>query len=299
MLVLSGGTGTPKLLRGLARLLGPEEITVVVNTAEDVWISGNLVSPDLDTVIYTLSGLIDDDRWWGIKGDSFATHTYLKNLGFKEMLAIGDRDRAFHILRSEMIRRGHTLSEATEWMRNALNIKMKIFPMSDDPVATIITTPLGDMHFQEFWVERGGEPEVLSIRFDGIDDARPSRGFLDALRSEETILIGPSNPVTSISPILSLRGVRDALADKTLVAVSPFEGDRPFSGPAAKFMRALGFKPDDHGVISILGDVDVFIVSEGSSYTGRCVRLNTRMESMEDSIRLARDLIEILRKSIG
>ncbi|ABK15213.1 MAG: 2-phospho-L-lactate transferase [Methanothrix sp.] len=293
MLILSGGTGTPKLLRGLVRVLDPDEITIVVNTAEDLWVSGNLVSPDIDTVIYTLAGLIDDERWWGIRGDSFITHTRLREMGVKEMLAIGDADRAFHILRSDIIRRGGTLSDATEMMRAALGIRSRVFPMSDESVSTIIATPLGEMHFQEFWVERRGEPEVLGVRFDGIDDARPSKGFLDALRRENTVVIGPSNPVTSISPILSLKGVRGAMAGKTVVAVSPLDGDRPFSGPAARFMKAAGFEPNDEGVISILGDVDHFIVSRSSSYPGRCIRMDTRIDSIEDSMRLAKEILRL------
>lgn len=293
MLILSGGTGTPKLLRGLARILDPEDITVVVNTAEDLWISGNLVSPDLDTVIYTLAGLIDEERWWGIRGDSFITHTRLRELGVRERLAIGDADRVFHILRSNVIRRGGTLSDATEIIREALGIRSTVFPMSDDSISTIITTQLGEMHFQEFWVERQGMPEVLGIRFEGIDDARPSSGFLEALRRENTVIIGPSNPVTSISPILSLKGVRDAMSGKTIIAVSPLDGDRPFSGPAARFMRAVGVEPNDEGVISILGEVDHFIVSRSSSYPGRCIRTDTRIDSLEESMRLAKEILRL------
>jgi LPPG:FO 2-phospho-L-lactate transferase len=149
------------------------------------------------------------------------------------------------------------------------------------------------MHFQEFWVERRGEPEVLGIRFEGIDDARPSRGFLEALRRENTVVIGPSNPVTSIGPILSLKGVRDLIAEKTTVAVSPLDGDRPFSGPAARFMRAVGVTPDDSGVISILGDVDHFIVSRSSRYPGRCIRMDTRISSLEESMRLAKEILRL------
>lgn len=294
MLILSGGTGTPKLLRGLVRVIDPEEITVVVNTAEDLWISGNLVSPDLDTVLYTLAGLIDEERWWGIRGDSFITHTCLKEIGVRERLAIGDADRAFHILRSDVIRRGGTLSDATEKIREALGIRSRVFPMSDDSVSTIIATPLGEMHFQEFWVERRGEPEVLGVRFEGIDDARPSGGFIEALRRENTVIIGPSNPVTSIGPILSLKGVRDAMADKITVAVSPLDGDRPFSGPAASFMRAVGVEPNDEGVISILGEVDHFVVSRSSSYPGRCIRTDTRINSIEESMRLAKEILRIV-----
>ncbi|MCX8206579.1 MAG: 2-phospho-L-lactate transferase [Methanothrix sp.] len=294
MLILSGGTGTPKLLRGLVRVADPEEITVVVNTAEDLWVSGNLVSPDLDTVLYTLAGLIDEERWWGIRGDSFITNARLREMGVRERLAIGDADRAFHILRSDVIRSGGTLSDATEVMRKALGLRSRVFPMSDESVSTIIATPLGEMHFQEFWVERRGEPEVLGVRLDGIDDARPSRGFLDALRRENTVIIGPSNPVTSIGPILSLKGVRDAMADKIKVAVSPLDGDRPFSGPAARFMRAVGVKPNDEGVISILGEVDHFIVSRSSRYPGRCIRTDTRMDSIEGSTRLAKEILRLV-----
>lgn len=294
MLVFSGGTGTPKLLLGLKELISPKELSVVVNTAEDLWISGNFVSPDVDTVLYTLADMVDDRRWWGIKGDKTLTHDFLMALGVQETMTLGDKDRAAHIFRSELLRRGSSLSMATKALADALGVNQRVVPMSDDPVATTVTTPQGEMHFQEFWVGRKGKPDVLSLRFLGVEDARPSPGFLELLESEDVVLIGPSNPVTSIGPILALKGVRDLLAKKMVIAVSPFVGDLPVSGPAAKFMRASGVAESDEGVAALLGVVDLFIVDTKSSYSGRCIRLDTLMKTKKDSIRLARSLTELI-----
>ncbi len=294
MIVLSGGTGTPKLLLGLKKLLSPSDLSVVVNTAEDLWISGNFVSPDVDTVLYTLAGIADDTKWWGIRNDSFHVHEFLHTLGRTELLAIGDRDRAVHIFRSELIRQGKSLSSATEELAKALGVSQRVVPMTDDPVSTTITTPEGVMHFQDFWVGRKGALDVLSLQFQGIENARPSTGFIDLLKREDTILIGPSNPVTSIGPILSLPKVRDALADKKVIAISPLIGDKPVSGPALKFMRARGVSADDEGVHALLGKVDIFVVDLMSNYVGRCKRLDTLMRNKEDSLRLAREILELI-----
>lgn len=294
MIVFSGGTGTPKLLMGLKELLEPSELSIVVNTAEDLWLSGNFVSPDVDTVLYTLADIIDDTLWWGIKGDSFHTHEFLRALGRQEILALGDRDRAAHIFRSELLRKSTSLSNATEALAKALGVRQRVIPMTDDPVSTMITTPDGEMHFQEFWVGHKGAPEVLSLRIRGIEDARPSPGFMDLLSKEDTVIIGPSNPVTSIGPILALAGVRDELSQKKVIAVSPFIGDRPVSGPAARFMRAAGISANDEGVSAMLGRIDTFIVDPTSSYPGSCKRLDTLMRNKRDSIRLAKELLELI-----
>lgn len=294
MLVFSGGTGTPKLLLGLKELISPKELSVVVNTAEDLWISGNFVSPDVDTVLYTLADMVDDRRWWGIKGDKTLTHDFLIALGVQETMTLGDKDRATHIFRSELLRRGSSLSMATKALANALGVNQRVVPMSDDPVATTVTTPQGEMHFQEFWVGRKGKPDVLSLRFLGVEDARPSPGFLELLDREDVVLIGPSNPVTSIGPILALKGVRDLLAKKKVIAVSPFVGDKPVSGPAAKFMNACKVPASDEGVAALLGDMDSFIVDKKSSYSGRCIRLDTLMKTKKDSLRLAKGILELI-----
>jgi LPPG:FO 2-phospho-L-lactate transferase len=300
LIVLSGGTGTPKLLLGLKSILKPSELSVVVNTAEDVWISGNLVSPDLDSVLYTLAGIIDQSRWWGIEGDSFHTTEHLKHLGLDETLALGDRDRAVHIFRSELLRQGKTLSSATEALTGALGVKQRVLPMTDDPVATMISTPEGEMHFQEFWVARKGAPDVLSLSFRGLKEADPSPGFMELLEREDEVLIGPSNPVTSIGPILGLRGIREKLREKRIISISPLVGGRPVSGPAAKFMKAMGTQPDDSGVRSLLGcdgSDATFIVSPDSPCLDRCVRQDTLMRTPEDSLRFAKRVLELMRCS--
>ncbi len=297
MLVFSGGTGTPKLLLGLKELLLPENLSVVVNTAEDLWISGNYVSPDVDTVLYTLAGLIDEKRWWGIKGDRTLTHDFLLALGHQERLLLGDKDRAVHIFRSEMMRQGCGLGRATQALARSLGVEQKVVPMSDDPVSTFITTSERKMHFQDFWVGSKGAPDVLSLAFEGMESAKPSQGFLDLLEQEDTVLLGPSNPVTSIGPILALPGVRARLKGKWVVAISPLVGDRPVSGPAAKLMSACNVPVSDEGTRSLLGKVDLFVVDKTSSYQGECLRLDTLMRSKKDSIRLAKSLLELIKCS--
>lgn len=291
MLVLSGGTGTPKLLLGLKDQLSPEELSVVVNTAEDLWISGNYVSPDVDSVIYTLADMIDERRWWGIKGDKTLTHDFLLALGVDEKLQLGDKDRAVHIFRSNLLRQGVKLSLATEALTSALGVEQSVVPMTDDIVSTVVTTSEGVMHFQDFWVGRRGKPEVKSVIFTGLGEALPSQGFLDLLEKEDTVIIGPSNPVTSIGPILALAGVREHLRDKKVVAVSPFVGDKPVSGPAAKFMAACGVPASDEGVRSLLGKVDLFVVDKKSSYHGECVRMSTLMRTRKEGLKVAKELL--------
>ena len=295
MLVLSGGTGTPKLLMGLKELVPPEQLSIVVNTAEDLWLSGNYISPDLDSVLYTLADMIDEKRWWGIKGDRTWTHDFLISLGLQEKLVIGERDRAVHIFRSDLLRRGASLSQATGALAEALGIAQKVVPMSDDPVSTILSTSEGQMHFQDFWVALKGKPAVSGISFIGMDRARPSPAFLERLDREETVLIGPSNPVTSIGTILALPGIRERLAKKRVVAVSPLLADRPARGPAAKFMAALGAPAGDEGVRSLLGKVDLFIVDKKSSYQGECRRMSTRMKTRRESRKVAEELLAIMQ----
>ena len=299
MLVLSGGTGTPKLLMGLKELVPPEQLSIVVNTAEDLWLSGNYISPDLDSVLYTLADMIDEKRWWGIKGDRTWTHDFLISLGLQEKLVIGERDRAVHIFRSDLLRRGASLSQATGALAEALGIAQKVVPMSDDPVSTILSTSEGQMHFQDFWVALKGKPAVSGISFIGMDRARPSPAFLERLDREETVLIGPSNPVTSIGTILALPGIRERLAKKRVVAVSPLLADRPASGPAAKFMAALGAPAGDEGVRSLLGKVDLFIVDKKSSYPGECRRMSTRMKTRRESRKVAQELLAIMQDAPG
>ncbi len=295
--VLSGGTGTPKLLLGLKEI---SYLSVIVNTAEDIWISGNRVCPDIDSVIYTLAGIIDDERWWGIKGDTFKTHEMLVKLGYDEFMMVGDMDRAVHIFRSELIRRGYTLTEAIRRIKNAFGIRHEILPMCEEDVETIIVTPKGELHFQEFWVKYRGDLDVVDIYFRGIERARATEDVLRALNDCDFVLIGPSNPITSITPILSVKNVRKALKKKTVIAVSPIIGKKPLSGPAGKFMKAKGYEVSPLGVADIYSDfLDVLVVDRSdediSGMYGdvRIVATDIVMRSREDSIRLSRFILKI------
>jgi LPPG:FO 2-phospho-L-lactate transferase len=302
MIVLSGGTGTPKLLQGLRKLIPDEEITVIVNTAEDIMISGNHVSPDVDTVLYLFSGQLDDAKWWGVRNDTFHTHNALKKMGINEKLMIGDTDRATHIFRSELMRKGACLTEATSQLSTTVRIRARVLPMCDEKVDTMITTPQGEMHFQDFWIGAHGEPDVLDVKIKGLEKANSTREVMEALGSDNNVIIGPSNPITSIGPILSLKHIREILSFKKVIAISPIIGNAPVSGPAGKFMKACGFPISSKGVAEFYGDIlDMMIIDERDTvdeknFPVRTVRCDTMMTSIERSEALARCVLELFEK---
>jgi len=324
---LSGGTGTPKLLSGAESVFDPAATTVVGNTGDDVELGGAMVCPDLDTVLYLLGGELDRETWWGIADDTAATHAELGSLaeaagidtgprylpeerqtagrplarwrrfsGVAEFMHIGDRDRAVHITRTGLLDEGQTLTEATRTLADAFDLTPDLLPMSDDPVATIVRTDEGPMHFQEFWVARGGDPTVESVAFRGAETAEATPAVRDAL--SDLVVIGPSNPVTSIGPMLALDGVRDALAETTVVAVSPFVEDEVFSGPADDLMAAEGYEASTAGVAAAYPFVDAFVVDEadGTDLDRPTVRTDTRMDDAADAARVAEavaDAVEV------
>ncbi|WP_340819374.1 2-phospho-L-lactate transferase [Methanolobus sp. WCC4] len=304
MIIFSGGTGTPKLLNGLREVCPEEDITVVVNTAEDVWISGNLITPDIDTVLYLFSGKLDTSRWWGVKGDTYRTHETMKELGHNEVMMLGDLDRATHIMRSDLIRNGMTLSEAIVELCRSFGLKINVLPMSDDPVSSMITTPEGKMHFQDFWVGEHGEPDVLEVCQEGIGNASISPAVLKALEKEDEVLIGPSNPITSIGPIIELPGMRDILRTKKVVAVSPIIGTEPVSGPAGKLMTARGIEVSSYGVASYYSDfLDHLVIDERDPIDEKrfeefdmgVSRADTLMKSVDVSRELSSTILGIFR----
>ncbi len=295
--ILSGGTGTPKLLWGLKEIC--DDFFVVVNTAEDVWVSGNKICPDIDSVIYALSETIDTEKWWGVRNDSFITYERLKFLGFDEGMMIGDVDRATHILRSNLLREGKNLLEATRILKSRFGIKQEIFPMCNEEVSTLIETESGTMHFQEFWVGRRGEPEVNNIIFKGIENAKIPSEVKEFLEECKAVIIGPSNPITSIGPIISVRGYKEILKKKKVIAVSPIIGKNPVSGPAGKFMRALGYEVSPVGVAKVYRDfIDVLVIDEKDSDYEldfvEVVKADTIMKKKEDAENLSRFLLELV-----
>jgi len=299
MIVLSGGTGTPKLLQGLRKLVPDEEITLIVNTAEDIMISGNLVSPDVDTILYLFSGQLDDTKWWGVRNDTFSSHTALNKMGVNEKLLIGDSDRATHIFRSELMRKGAGLTRATIQLTTALRIKARVLPMCDEKVDSMINTPLGEMHFQDFWVGEHGEPDVLDVRIKGIEKAKPTQEVMEALASDDKVIIGPSNPITSIGPILALKYIRGILSFKKVIAVSPIIGNAPVSGPAGKLMKAQGLPVSSKGLAEFYGDfLDIMVIDERDTanekeFPMRTECCDTLMTSVEKSQALAGKILKL------
>jgi LPPG:FO 2-phospho-L-lactate transferase len=315
---LSGGTGTPKLLWGAAPTFDLSEATVVANTGDDVELGGLFVCPDVDTVLFERADLLDRERWWGIAGDTDRTNDALLDLAdslgaeeprylpderqtagrrlanwrrfsaLPEFMTLGDRDRALHHARTSLLDEGHSLTAVTRRLGDALDVDVDVVPMSDDPVASLIHTPDGPMHFQEWWVDRRGGPAVDRVEFRGADDAAPTDAVLDALA--DPVVVGPSNPVTSLGPLLALEGVRDALAETTVVAVSPFVEDRVFSGPAADLMAATGREPSTGGVAAAYPFADAFVLDEddGTDLDRPAVRTDTAMDTREDAARVAR-----------
>ena len=257
--VFSGGTGTPKLLQGLKEIVNPKDLTIIVNTLENDYFSGVYVSADVDTVLYTMSDMINDEFWYGVKGDTFITHERLCELGCQELLRIGDIDRATKIQKTQLMKK-YGLAKAVEIQAENMGIESKIIPMSNEESDIKLITDMGELEFHDFLIKHQSQPEVLDIKFSSV---APADGVVDAIKNSEAVIIGPSNPITSISPILSLDGVREALKDTYVVAVSPIIGSDSVSGPASKFMKALDIEVSSVGVASLYEDfLDNFIIDD-------------------------------------
>ncbi|MEM0445164.1 MAG: 2-phospho-L-lactate transferase, partial [Nitrososphaerota archaeon] len=287
--MLSGGVGGAKFAAGVqAAVSEEEELVVIVNTADDEEFYGLHVSPDIDTVTYTLAGLGDWDRGWGIKEDTFNCNEMLGRLGVDNWFKIGDRDLALNLVRSSLLRQGYRLSQVTERIRRALGVRAKILPMTDDRVRTVIETEQGFMHFQEYFVLHRHAVEIKKIHFEGLEEARPLPDALEAIRSSDVIIFAPSNPIVSIGPILGLKGVREEISrsEGIKLAVSPIIGGRTVRGPADVMLKSLGIEPTAYGVftlyrdlidIMVLDSVDRELAEKIMSDGRKCMVLNTHM----------------------
>ena len=307
IVALSGGVGAARFLQGLVRVVEPGDITAIVNTGDDIELHGLYISPDVDIVLYTLAGIVDEQKGWGIKGDTFYCLEMLGRYGLETWFKLGDKDLATHIYRTMLLRAGCTLSQATEAIRKALGVEVRVIPMSDQPVRTIIITDKGPMHFQEYLVKRGARDAVLGVRFEGVEAAEPAPGVLEAIKGAEGIIICPSNPIVSIGTILALRGVREALreVEVQIVAISPIVGGAPVKGPADKLMRGLGIEVSAYGVASLYKDfLDYIIIDEvdrglreriEQELSIRVVVANTLMKTLEDKVRLAKLAVGLIR----
>lgn len=279
MVALAGGVGAGKFLRGLARAMPARDITVIVNTADDLMIHGFLVCPDIDSVTYWLAGVADRERGWGREGESFRALEQMRSLGGQAWFSLGDLDLGTHLARADLLASGLGLAATTDRIARGLGVNATILPMSEDTVTTRVEV-LGssgehlDLHFQEYWVARGARDEVKGVRYEGVDAARPSPGALDAIGSADAVLICPSNPVASIGPILAVKGVRDAMRDRPTVGVSPIVGGAPILGMADKLMPAAGWEVSAFGAAAAYAALaDAFVIDESDD------RLRARIES--------------------
>src|SRR3990167_761578 len=253
---LTGGTGGAKLIQGLSLEVSPKDLVVVCNTADDFVFHGLHISPDLDTVTYTLAGIGDASKGWGIQDDTFVVLEWLGKYGGESWFKLGDRDLALHITRTRLLAEAVVCSSDLERIRGALGVQATILPMSDDRVETRIVTAGGELSFQEYFVKRHWADEVKKVFFAGAERSRPAPGVLDAIRTAEAVILCPSNPITSIGPILEVPGIREALTKtkSPVVAVSPIIAGAPVSGPAHKLMAGAGFEVSALGVAKAYAD---------------------------------------------
>ena len=303
--VLTGGTGGAKFVDGLRQVMPSEEITLVVNTGDDLMWWGLYVSPDVDSITYVLSGLLSRERGWGVKGDTFLCLQAMGQLGEPTWFHTGDRDLAMHLLRSRLLAEGKTLSEATAVISQKLGVRARVLPMTNSRVETRVDTPVGELSFEEYFVQRWYQDPVKSVRFAGASDAEPAPGVVDAITNADAIMIAPSNPITSIGPILAVPGIHDALLKcrGKIVAVSPIVGSAAVAGPAGILMEAQGFPCSIVGVAKAYADfLDILIcdtrdarAAEAVQQTGLRVHCTqTIMRTAEDKAALAREALSVV-----
>jgi len=300
---LAGGIGASKFLLGLAGVLPPEDITIIANTGDDIELFGLRICPDIDTVTYTLGGVINPVTGWGLRGDTFECLQSLKSYGEDGWFNLGDRDLATHIFRTHQLRQGMSLSQVTDCIRRAFGVESSILPMTNTYTPTRITTDEGEMHLQEYFVRRRCEPRVISVRSENIELATPAPRVLNAIIDADLVILCPSNPFISIGPILAVPGLRNSLRETnaTIIAITPIISGKAMKGPAADMLRDLGHEVSASAVAKIYEDfLDVFVLdtmdaelqSEIESNGVRVVTTNTIMNTAEQKTALARTVIE-------
>jgi LPPG:FO 2-phospho-L-lactate transferase len=304
VVLLAGGTGGAKLADGLQVVLPPGDLTVIVNVGDDTEWFGLHVSPDIDTVLYTLAGVGDQEQGWGVAGDTFTALGMLERYGQEPWFKVGDADLATHLHRTELLRAGASLTDATAAMASALGVPSQVLPATDDRLRTLVQTDDGWVDFQDYFVRRGQADEVRALRFEGAEAARPTTAALVALAAADLVVIGPSNPLVSIGPTLAMPGMREAVvaAPAPIIGVSGIVAGRALRGPADKMLVSLGHDSSALGVARLYqGLLDRFVVDEADvalvpeiEALGMAVSvLPTVMRSREDRARLAREIVAL------
>lgn len=308
MVVLTGGTGGAKFVDALKQLLPARKLTLIVNTGDDLKWCGLHVSPDLDSILYVLAGRLSKERGWGVDGDTFECVEAMRQMGAPAWFRVGDRDLATHLTRTRLLASGRTLSEATAEIASALGVQSRILPMSDARVETRVTTPDGELSFQEYFVRERYRPEVRGVRLVGAEQASPAPGVLEAIKSAEAVVLAPSNPITSIGPILAVPGIREALqkTEAPVAALSPIVGGAAVSGPAGALMAAQGLPVSIAGVAQAYADfLDLLIVDERDAKAAEELRLSglqvhcaqTIMKTADDKAALAATVLALVTPS--
>ena len=294
--VLSRGTGTPKLLQGLKEVIDPKDMTIIVNTLENEYFSGVYVSADIDTVLYTMADMINEEFWYGVKNDTFITHERLEELGAPELLKIGDIDRATKIQKT-LLMENNSLAKAVDIQAKEMGLTSKILPMSNENSDIKIITDIGKLEFHDFLIKHQSKPEVLDVKFSRV---APADGIVEAINNSDAVIIGPSNPITSISPILAMDGVKQALDNAHVIAISPIIGTDSVSGPASKFMNALGIEVSSLGVASLYESfLDTIVIDKKDNnlkddlekIVSEVIVTNTIMKTLDDKIELAKIIL--------
>ena len=301
--VLCGGVGAARFLRGLVEVVEPSSITAIVNVADDTVLHGLHVSPDIDTVVYTLADAIDPERGWGLVGETWQAMEGLGRYGNPTWFNLGDRDLATHIVRTERLGAGQPLSAVTRHEAASWGVDCHILPVSDDPVRTMVTVDDGtEIGFQEYFVGRQHDVEVRSVRFDGADAAAPAPGVSDVLASADTVVIAPSNPIVSVGPVLAVSGVREAVTARRehTVAISPIVGGAALKGPADRMLRELGHESSVVGVARmysplaatlVIDTADAHLAGDVEAAGMRCLVTDTVMATVERSAKLAAQVV--------
>jgi LPPG:FO 2-phospho-L-lactate transferase len=287
-----------------------DELAIIVNTGDDLQWWGLSVSPDIDSILYVLAGLLSQERGWGFKGDTFYCLQTMSDLGEESWFKIGDRDLAIHVLRSRLLAEGKSLTEATAEIAGKLGITARVLPMSNERVETRLQTKSGDLSFEEYFVKRRYQDEVISVRFAGAAKAAPGPGVVESILAADAVLLAPSNPVTSIGPILAIAPIRQALCNTSaqVIAVSPIIGDAAVSGPAGSLMASMGLSVSIAGVAKAYSDfLDVLVVDGSDADRGRLLErsglhvhfTDTLMRTMADKANLAREVLSQVAACAG
>ena len=301
--LIAGGTGSVKLARGLSKVT--DNLTVIANVADNIWLHGLYICPDIDTVTYGLSGILDKSRGWGVIDDSFVFMEQMNKLGQDYWFKIGDKDLALHTIRTRFINEGKSLSWVTEWIRKRLSISTVILPASDQHFETRIETSVGEMHIQEYWVKNHAELDILNIRYEGIEQADPNPKTLEAIRNSDMIVIAPGNPISSIGPITSMPSIRKELElrKNEVIAVSPIIGNQALSGPASKYLEVMGIESSPAGIASYYSDISSnLVISESDidyekqiqNYGVDVYKTDIIMENEQDEIKLSNHILKLL-----